>query len=189
MARPRLDPFTARRFRTGRPCLDFVHTGGVGRWVAAELIHDESDLGRWLAFVLDLPSVEAGPDDLVAARRLRSALWNLAQRRVAGEPLDPEDVDVVNAVAAAPPLVPRLTADGGAGRAEPVRAEQALSALARDAIDLLSGPLGARIRICEAADCELLFVDASRPGRRRWCSMQRCGSLAKMRTYRSRRLG
>jgi predicted RNA-binding Zn ribbon-like protein len=59
-----------------------------------------------------------------------------------------------------------------------------LSALARDAIDLLTGPLGHRIRVCAAEGCELLFVDASRPGTRRWCSMQRCGNLTKVRTHR-----
>jgi len=187
VTRPRLDPLTARRFRTGRACLDFVHTGGVGRWIAAELVHDETDLARWLAHVLDLPHVEARPEDLPAARRLREALWNLAQDRVAGRPLGRTARAEVNAAAAAPALVPRLESDGSAGLAGPIRAQQALSTLARDAIDLFSGPLGDRIRACEAPDCELLFVDASRPGRRRWCSMERCGSLSKMRTYRRRR--
>jgi predicted RNA-binding Zn ribbon-like protein len=182
-----LDPLTARRFRTGRVCLDFVHTGGVGRWVAAELVHDEADLARWLSFLLGLPRVQAGPEDLVAARRLRDALWNLAQQRVAGRPLGAADVDEVNATAQAPPPVALLRPDGGVALAGAVPAAQALSALARDAIDLLSGPLGGRIRTCASPNCELLFVDASRPGRRRWCSMERCGTLVKMRTYRSRR--
>jgi predicted RNA-binding Zn ribbon-like protein len=185
MPRTKLDPSTARRFRTGRACLDFVHTGGVGRWTAAELIHDADDLGHWLAFVLDLPEVRARPRDVAPARELRAALWNLAQDRVAGRPLDRAAIENVNAAAARPPVVPRLD-PAGALNHEPASALQALSSLARDAIDLLSGPLGDRIRTCAAPDCELLFVDASRPGRRRWCSMERCGSLAKMRAYRAR---
>ena len=64
-----------------------------------------------------------------------------------------------------------------------------LSSIARDAIDLLAGPLGHRIRVCAAEDCAFLFVDASRPGTRRWCSMQRCGNLAKIRTHRQGRTG
>jgi len=60
-----------------------------------------------------------------------------------------------------------------------------LSALARDAIDLFTGPLRERVRTCAAEDCELLFVDASRPGQRRWCSMNHCGSRAKMRRHRA----
>jgi predicted RNA-binding Zn ribbon-like protein len=67
-----------------------------------------------------------------------------------------------------------------------VTAAQALSTLARDAIDLFTGPLADRIRQCNGRRCSLLFVDASRPGKRRWCSMQRCGNLHKQRTYRDR---
>jgi predicted RNA-binding Zn ribbon-like protein len=62
----------------------------------------------------------------------------------------------------------------------------ALASLARDAIDLLSGPLATRVRECAAEDCALLFVDASRPGRRRWCSMEGCGNRAKTTSYRRR---
>jgi predicted RNA-binding Zn ribbon-like protein len=43
--------------------------------------------------------------------------------------------------------------------------------------------------VCAAEDCAFLFVDASRPGTRRWCSMQRCGNLAKIRTHREGRTG
>jgi predicted RNA-binding Zn ribbon-like protein len=180
-----LDPLLERRFRTGRPCLDFVHTGGVGRWAALELIHDAGDLERWLARVLGLERVSAHRRDLAPARRLREALWRLAHARATGRPLDPAEVAVVNAAAAAAPPVPRLD-EAEQDTTEAATARQALSALARDAISLLGGPFGQRIRICAAPDCELLFVDASRPGHRRWCSMERCGNRAKTKAYRRR---
>ena len=185
--RAALDPSTARRFRTGRPCLDLVHTGGVGRWTAAELVHDADDAGHWLALVLDLDAVSAREEDVAPLRELREALWQLAQAAVERRPFRPHDVAVVNAAAAAAPPRVELTPDGRARTAGPVSATQALSALARDAIDLLTGPLAGRVRTCAADDCELLFVDASRPGRRRWCSMERCGSRAKMRRHRAAR--
>jgi predicted RNA-binding Zn ribbon-like protein len=184
MQREKLDPATRKRFRTGRPCLDFVHTGGVGRWVAAELIHDAGDAGFWLALVLDLDAVKATEADVEPLRALREALWQLAQAAIAGRAFAAEHVSVVNAAAAAPPPQLVMSADGALVTA-PVEASQALSALARDAIDLFTGPLRGRVRECAAEDCQLLFVDASRPGRRRWCSMERCGSLAKMRRYRA----
>jgi predicted RNA-binding Zn ribbon-like protein len=184
MLRETLDPAARKRFRTGRPCLDFVHTGGVGRWVAAELIHDGADAGFWLALVLDLDGVRASAADVEPLRTLREALWQLAQATIAGRAFAAEHVRVVNAAAAAPPPRIEMTS-GGALVTAPVDASQALSALARDAIDLFTGPLRGRVRECAAADCQLLFVDASRPGRRRWCSMERCGSLAKMRRYRA----
>ncbi|NEE48667.1 CGNR zinc finger domain-containing protein, partial [Streptomyces sp. SID8455] len=42
------------------------------------------------------------------------------------------------------------------------------------------------IRTCGADDCRLLFVDTSRPGKRRWCSMERCGNRHKVRAHRAR---
>ena len=185
--RDELDSLTARRFRTGRACLDFVHTGGVGRWTDAELLHDNADAAFWLALVLDLDrdQVLARPVDLGPLRELREALWQLAQAAVTSRPFAVDHVEAVNASAACAPLRPLLTIDGQRRIDAPVTAEQALSALARDAIDLFGGPQSARIRTCAADDCELLFVDTSRPGHRRWCSMERCGSRAKMRRHRA----
>jgi predicted RNA-binding Zn ribbon-like protein len=121
-----------------------------------------------------------------AAHRLRESLLQLARARAEGRELSAEHVDTVNAFAAAAPPVPEMTT-GGAVAPCSASATAGLSALARDAVDLLTGPLGHRIRVCAAQDCELLFVDASRPGTRRWCSMQRCGNLTKVRAHRATR--
>ena len=68
-----------------------------------------------------------------------------------------------------------------------MRATQALSTLAREMIELLSGPLAGRIRECASDNCPLVFVDSSRPGARRWCAMERCGNRHKLRALRARR--
>jgi predicted RNA-binding Zn ribbon-like protein len=87
-----------------------------------------------------------------------------------------------------PPLVPELAADGTAeGWAPPVRTAQALSTLARGMIELLSGPLAGRFRECASDTCPMVFVDSSRPGARRWCSMERCGNRHRLRALRARR--
>jgi predicted RNA-binding Zn ribbon-like protein len=183
MSQQRMDPSVAKRFRSGRPSLDFAHTAETRYWVEPELVYDAASLERWLAHVLELSGVQAEAADVPAARRLRTALLELARARAEGRPLAPADVRTLNAFADAAPPAPQLTADGTRA---PLTATAAagLSAVARDAIDLLAGPLGHRIRICAAPDCEYLFVDASRPGTRRWCSMERCGNLAKLRTHR-----
>ncbi|WP_454195076.1 CGNR zinc finger domain-containing protein [Nocardia sp. Marseille-Q1738] len=172
-----------RRFRTGRPALDLVHTGGDGELAVWEIVHTAADLGRWLAVILELNELHADESDLPTMRSLRTAITNAAYGAAAGKPMSPNDVAAINAVATLPPLIPELRVDGTRGYADPTAAA-ALSTLARDAIDLFSGPLAARIRVCAAEDCGLLFVDASRPGRRRWCSMDRCGNLSKVRRYR-----
>ncbi len=181
-----LPPDLARRFRTGRPCLDLAHTGGDGPYAVFELLHLPADVSTWLGVILQLDDIQARPADVDSARALRRAVWNGAHRVVTGRPPAGLDRAVINHAAATIPPVPVLEVDGGSQLRRPVTASQALSVLARDAIDLFGGPLAGRIRVCAATDCGLLFVDQSRPGRRRWCSMQRCGTRAKVRTHRRR---
>ena len=54
------------------------------------------------------------------------------------------------------------------------------------AAELLTSPKRSRIRACAAEDCGWLFLDTSRSGRRRWCSMQSCGNRAKARRFYAR---
>jgi predicted RNA-binding Zn ribbon-like protein len=183
MSESRLTPSLAKRFRSGRACLDFAHTAATQEWVEPELVYDEATLERWLGHVLGDVEVEATASDVAAAHTLRAAVLRLARARAAGQELDPGDVRTVNDVAAAAPPVPQLTPAGVAAPMT-VAGSAGLSAIARDAIDLFGGPLGHRIRECAAADCAYLFVDTSRPGTRRWCSMERCGNLAKIHTHR-----
>jgi predicted RNA-binding Zn ribbon-like protein len=172
-----------RRFLSGRPALDLTHTGGEGEYAVWEIIHGPEDLSRWLGVILDVDGIQAGPQDLPPLRALRAAITRAARGIAAERPLLPGDVATINSAAAASPLVPVLRPSLSSAYAEPT-STAALSTLARDAIDLFSSPLAERIRICAAPDCGLLLVDTSRPGRRRWCSMQRCGNLAKVRSYR-----
>jgi hypothetical protein len=67
-------------------------------------------------------------------------------------------------------------------------AESALATVAVDAVELLGAGDG-RLRLCEGPGCSLLFHDGSRPGRRRWCSTERCGNRFNTATYRRRRAG
>ena len=63
----------------------------------------------------------------------------------------------------------------------------ALSAIARDAISLLTTADARRLRECASPECGLLFLDTSRPDRRRWCSSAACGGKARAAAYRLRR--
>ncbi|MGH3717021.1 MAG: ABATE domain-containing protein, partial [Micromonosporaceae bacterium] len=82
--REELPPALRRRFRTGRPSLDFTHTGGEGEYAVWEIVHTAGELSRWLALILELDSVRATPRDLPAMRTLRAAITRVARGLAAG---------------------------------------------------------------------------------------------------------
>ncbi|MEV5875315.1 CGNR zinc finger domain-containing protein [Streptomyces sp. NPDC052101] len=92
----------------------------------------------------------------------------------------------VNEAAAHAVPVPVLAASGQLTwhAVDPVRATLAL--VARDALQLVISPALDRVRDCAGAACGALFLDTSRPGSRRWCSMDTCGNRAKKEALRSR---
>ena len=69
---------------------------------------------------------------------------------------------------------------------DPVALAQMLWPIARSAADLLTSPDLGRVRECARAACEWLFVDHSKNRSRRWCDMQECGNVEKVRRYRRR---
>jgi predicted RNA-binding Zn ribbon-like protein len=176
-------------FDAGSIALDFAWVGGIGEHL--EDLTDAARLDDWLA--PRFAGLDAATDrDLVDAQALQRAIGGLANATSAGRgaaataPLNSNDVDVVNLFAATPDIPPAL--DGGSRQAGRSRARvgQALSSIAREAVDVF-GPDGAdRIRACAANDCDLIFYDESRSNNRRWCSMQRCGNRAKVRAHRER---
>ncbi|MFJ7772496.1 CGNR zinc finger domain-containing protein [Streptomyces sp. NPDC097107] len=177
------------RFDPGALCLELLTTGGPGAYARWEVLHEPADLAAWA----DRSRLPAGLDlavdrsDVERARTLRDALFLLTADRAHGRPLQPDHLDAVNAAAAEPPLVARIEADGTRAWVPGATGARLLSTVARDAIELFTGPYAGRIRECGAHDCRLLFVDTSRPGRRRWCAMEHCGNREKARAHRARR--
>lgn len=55
--------------------------------------------------------------------------------------------------------------------------------VAVQAAALLTGPDRARLKACATPNCDWLFIDLSKNGRRRWCQMNICGSREKARRW------
>ncbi|MQA97598.1 MAG: hypothetical protein GEV11_24320 [Streptosporangiales bacterium] len=182
-------------FDPGALCLELLVTGGFGPYVRYELLHEPGDLGAWLTgsrlagqAPLTADDVRVDDEELAAIKRFRRALWPVVEAIANDERPRTADLRVLNEATAAP--APRPVIDLGTGElawSTPITGTEVLGAFARDAVELVSGPLRARIRECGGDNCRLLFVDTSRPGRRRWCSMERCGNRHKVRDYRARR--
>lgn len=56
----------------------------------------------------------------------------------------------------------------------------------RDAENLLCSPLAAKIRVCAAEGCGWFFLDTSKNGTRRWCSMKLCGNREKAARFKAK---
>ncbi len=177
-------------------------------WADRLGVHDvlttTGNLRAWLAEVTagddaTTPETRRPEDaDLQRFRALRDALRLLAavltdHRSSAGSDQAESDtvavdraVAEINRAVRRAPIWPRLVHRDGrfergvADRADPVR--RALSTIALQSIDLLTGPDRVRLRACLAPGCVLYFVQ-DHP-RREWCSAA-CGNRARVaRHYR-----
>jgi predicted RNA-binding Zn ribbon-like protein len=176
----------------GRPALDFVNTRRERWWRDVETLVTPDDLSEWVVragLLADAPPVDAAL--LAAARDLREAID--AAALALGEPDGPPDeaLAVIDSWLAEASVPDRLRAGE---QKRPVLApgtpahpgRHALGLLARDAAEMLGTEQRDRVRVCASETCSARFYDRSRGGRRRWCSMQACGNVAKARRHRAR---
>jgi predicted RNA-binding Zn ribbon-like protein len=146
-------------------------------------------LERWFCEAqlppLAQPLSEAGLEKAIS---LRESIFQVAASRLTAATILSADIERINTAARAgfPPV--RLGADGQS-RVPPehTRLDELLGLIARDAIDIFTGPYHDRIRKCASPRCQILFVDRSPSGNRRWCAMSPCGDQESARVYRRRK--
>ncbi|GAA5702604.1 CGNR zinc finger domain-containing protein [Streptomyces avermitilis] len=172
---------------------DLATAHGAIRWIQAQ-----ADL---LAGHVPAGEMTADEDLTVAVIELRRAVRALFARAVS--PAPPSSADVrqlmpadqalahLNTVAACESVVPQLDwPPDGAPTARLLSAEndpkvRLVAALARAAIDFLSGPQRTQLRACSAPRCVRYFVKSH--GRQEWCKPS-CGNRARAaRHYRRQR--
>ncbi|MGW2544562.1 CGNR zinc finger domain-containing protein [Kitasatospora sp. NPDC001574] len=176
------------RFDDARLCFAFAGTlADRGTDAPFERLARPEDLSRW---AVESDCTTAAPPcteaDLGRARRLREAIQRTGLALADSAPPSPEDVALVNRAAAEPPSTPELAPDATTVRWHGATVAAVLSTVARDLIALCASEHRTRVRICGNPDCGVPFVDTSRAGARRWCSMKTCGALVKKRAYRAR---
>lgn len=180
----------AFRWRGGTPVLNFTATIGE-RWRGGfERLLTPADLARWMVDAgLVMRRMVSTDAQLTAARELRESMYAVATAvRTSGDAAK-ADLECVNRWARRPAGGPELGV-GPSGLCIQRRIEdvdEVLGWLAREGVELLGGPLALRVRECAGSECALLFLDESRSGARRWCSMDDCGARSKMSAYRARR--
>jgi predicted RNA-binding Zn ribbon-like protein len=170
-------------FDSGSIAFDFAYTGALGE---RELIPDADSLADWLSArfgAVEARARDVQPADALMLRGAIARLATISAHSTEDAVAEPADIDVINLFAATPDIPPALP--GGSRQAGRTRASarQALATIAREAVAVFGA---ARVRECGADDCSMIYVDTSRSGTRRWCSMQRCGNRAKVRAHRAR---
>ena len=183
-------------FDSGSFALDFATTATISGDPAAtssasgpgtDRLHSPDDLTTWLRERFPVTVGAARTRDLFDAVSLRDAIGRMAvgaslgaaartRRHRCGQPLRRDARRAAVDHRRPPP-----------GRRSVHTVPQALSTIARDAVDLFSPANAGRIRVCSGDDCGMVYLDTSRAASRRWCSMQRCGNRAKVRAHRARK--
>ncbi len=191
-------------------CIDFVNTEVIDHGERVDRLVGVDDLLRWagVADAVDEAALRHGRAEggeraagwrsgrdagrlLQDAKALRAALRAAVEALAAGRPLPPDVVPAINAALAAGASTLRLE-KRGAGYATVREAldpspAALLAPIAESAAWLLERGDRALVRRCENAACIRFFYDTTKNRRRRWCSMDGCGSRAKAAAYYRRR--
>ena len=184
----------------GHPVLDLVNTvdpQGLTRVPTIDYLESYSDLVKWsrAAGVLDekqertlLAMGYANPAraarEFRRALELRDLIYRIFGSVAQHQRPNSADVSELGSLAALARSSQVLVREPGAFMwrwKEPVAFDLPVLALADSASALLTqfGAFGSRIRMCEGSPCGWLFIDTSKGGKRRWCSMDMCGNRAK----------
>ena len=155
---------------------------------ATDALLEPDSLDRWGAR-LGVAGRPGGIEELELARGLREALhriFSALARRQAPDTYSLARLRFAYAQAVSAGTLSRRE-DGSFGLGwredEPRRVRFAVAA---DAVELLADPTRIeRLHRCPGRDCGWIFLDTS--GRRRWCSMETCGSREKMRRMYARK--
>lgn len=191
----------------GHPAIDFVNTV---HWRSAEhplagvvsypeavrfaarcgLLPEDEEAAAVLRAAAADPA--AGAEAFAYLVSVREAAHGVLGAPASGEEPDAEDVDALRGAYAEAVAHGQLAADGGPYRwswdgTDPFR--RVARPLAVSAIELFLSPGRARVKRCGDERCGWLFLDKSKNGSRRWCSMDICGARNKMRAHYHRTKG
>ncbi len=192
-------------FDSGRLCLDFANTLGDRPVPQSreETLHSYADLVAWSEAGGSISGEEAAELMRAAARRpadaeaafasaivLREAIYRVFSAVVAETAPPADDLAAVTAATAEAMDHARLVSAEGhfhwAWERSPTALRSMLRPVAWSATELLTAEEVHRVRECAGHDCGWLFLDTSKNGSRRWCSMETCGNRAKARRHRQR---
>lgn len=173
-------------------CLDFLNSevhDFRGRWVRDDLLQPdwlEQFLTRWGLLVAD----PLDPATLETLLTLRTLLMRVVDDLVGGNQLSPADLDTLNVLMLKVPLGRHLQQAGKQYCLEMVPLKKDWDWVQAEIVasfaDLLTNYDLRRIKICANAHCRYVFYDESKSRTRRYCTIDKCANLVKVRRFRAR---
>jgi len=177
-------------------CIDFANTRYWRGSEPVETVHDFSEMVQWCetnamlgreAAERALQCSEKRGRDAAAifddAIALRETIYRICFAMAEGKTPAPRDVAAINAALDGAPerrvLAHREKTFGWRIDRDALSAADLLAPVLWSACDLIVSPEVGRLRHCLNDQCGWLFMDDSKNGSRRWCSMQSCGNRAK----------
>jgi predicted RNA-binding Zn ribbon-like protein len=181
--------------------LDFLNTALMSNGESIELLADAAAVAWWMSHAGLLTEEAAQKLQLaweqspraskavIALRRFRDRLRTAVFAFEAGSGVSAEFLDELNSLLRTHPVYRVLEANGNGGYTqtlffEPRLPDDLLGPLAEDTMMLLTRVAADRVRKCEG--CPVHFLDVSKKGSRRWCSMGLCGNKVKVAAYQQR---
>ena len=178
----------------GRLAVDFLNTiGSRADGEAMELLQGPEDLPDW-AEAAGVPYASdiglRSPRAVAELREFREVLREALGQWRAADPISPALITRLNRELARDPRHVLLQLSDGRVATQLVSMGDPLDRLYADLAASLAMMLSRddprRYRACASETCRLVFYDDSKPGTRRWCSMELCGGRAKARAFRLR---
>ncbi len=180
-------------FIAGHVALDFVNTAEErGHPGASDALRTVDDLRLWgeRSGVL-APGADSGPSstELLAAIESRELLYRLFLGRAHGQRALAADLSQLSLLASTAYQAADLNQDAD-GRLSWTWNSSQLATVRHvavtSAVQLLSQSPTARLKQCPGDHCGWFFLDTTKRGNRRWCSMSECGQEAKTARRRDR---
>lgn len=191
-------------FVGGHVCLDFANTVRIERGGMRDLLQEYGDLVDWLVAAGLVPTERAsdfrkwegtreGEAVLNKARDIRSAVRRLAGSLAEGKPLSVEALSLIDREFDEVPVRIHLAPGQESQRRADVEFEPVaggpyatIGMLVGSILDYLRGPSLLLTKHCANPECAHFFLDTTKNGKRRWCSMRICGNRAKQAAYQER---
>jgi predicted RNA-binding Zn ribbon-like protein len=187
-------------------CLDFANTLAYRGSTPTESLHTFADLVKWCDDARVIPPLFAQQlrswsgkhprrvtEIFSSAIALRELIYRIFHALASGATADDADLQDLNReLGDAPSRISIRSAGDSFGWAieeSKPSANLILAAVLWSAGDLLAGPQLSKLRECSNEKCLWLFIDESKNGTRRWCSMSACGNRAKAHRHYLRQKG